>query len=185
MSRFWQRMAALYGHRWSSSMGDVLDAKGKLSSAAKVWQQGLKGLTLAQLGSGFEALATSDFFWPPSLPEFRALCVGRGGDNVPSLDQVVAILTTTSRKQGSLVDRFYHPLCLAIAQRVDMHTLRTAKQSDAKREIKAHYSALLQQGWENWPDGAEVNRALISRNIKPADKAVVKRAFTGIRSLLN
>lgn len=167
-------------------MGNALDENSKLSSAAKVWQQGLKGMTLEQLGRGFEALATSDFFWPPSLPEFRALCVGRRGDNVPSLDQVVTSLTITSRKQGSLVERFYHPLCLAIAQRMDMHTLRTAKQSDAKREIKAVYSALLQDGWDDsWPDGADVNSVLISRDVKPVDKMVVKQALGGIRSLLN
>lgn len=74
----WGRMAAIYGHRWTSSYGD--DPAGMVGDT---WAAGLVGLTGAQLAKGLEACIASSDPWPPSLPDFRARCVG-----IPALASV-------------------------------------------------------------------------------------------------
>lgn len=64
-------MAAIYGHRWTSSYGD--DPSGM---AGDTWAAGLSGLTGSQLARGLEACVASSDPWPPSLPDFRAACLG-------------------------------------------------------------------------------------------------------------
>jgi len=60
-------MAKIYGHKWTSSYGKVDDG---------TWAKGLAGVTLQQLADGLEACVINNFDWPPSLPEFRGLCLG-------------------------------------------------------------------------------------------------------------
>ena len=62
---FWKRMTKIYGHRWISNYGDADDG---------TWELGLKSLTPEQLGVGLERCLMSAEPWPPTLPEFRALC---------------------------------------------------------------------------------------------------------------
>lgn len=63
-------MAMTFGHRWTSQFGTEDDG---------TWQQGLRGITPDQVRSALEAIDQSGEAWPPSLPEFRALCRGRNG----------------------------------------------------------------------------------------------------------
>lgn len=63
----WARMAAIYGHKWVSAHGDS-------DITRDTWQRGLKDLTTAELATGLRAVVTRPDPWPPSLPEFRALC---------------------------------------------------------------------------------------------------------------
>jgi len=71
MDRLWEAMADVYGHRWVSSYG-ADPQKG----AGQTWAKGLAGLTGHQLAAGIESCITSAESWPPTLPEFRALCLG-------------------------------------------------------------------------------------------------------------
>lgn len=75
MRQLWQRMAEVYGHRWTSAYGD--DA-GK--GAGLTWAKGLAGMPPVSVARGLEAAIVSAEPWPPTLPEFRALCLG-----IPSL----------------------------------------------------------------------------------------------------
>lgn len=72
MGKLWERMAEMYGHRWTSSYG-VEDTNG-------TWRKGLAGLTPQQIGAGLVAClqrvprdGAED--WPPTLAEFRAMCL--------------------------------------------------------------------------------------------------------------
>lgn len=71
MRRLWQRMAEIYGYRWTSAFGEDASA-----SAGQTWAKGLAGLTPAQIGAGLEAALASADDWPPTLPAFRAMCFG-------------------------------------------------------------------------------------------------------------
>lgn len=75
----WVRMAEIYGHRWTSAYGDDPDADG----AAGTWAKGLSGVTGTQLADGLKACVVASDPWPPTLPAFRAMCLG-----VPSLPSV-------------------------------------------------------------------------------------------------
>lgn len=62
----WERMAMIYGHRWTSSYGDKDDG---------TWLSGLADITPEQIGLGLEKCRTSGDEWPPTLPVFRARCL--------------------------------------------------------------------------------------------------------------
>lgn len=66
IGRLWERMAKIYGHRWVSSYGELDDGS---------WLSGLADVTPEQIGVGLEKLRISASAWPPSLPEFRAMCL--------------------------------------------------------------------------------------------------------------
>lgn len=75
--RLWERMAESYGFRWTSAYGE--DA-GK--GAGQTWAYRLAGLTVEQIAAGLEA-AIESFRWPPTLTEFRELCLG-----IPQLESI-------------------------------------------------------------------------------------------------
>lgn len=63
----WQWMSSMFGHRWTSAYGDEVDPD-------RVWAATLAGLTEQQVREGMRACAQRGGEWPPSAPEFRALC---------------------------------------------------------------------------------------------------------------
>jgi len=75
MIRFWQRMAAIYGHKWTSAFGDSpFNDQGVMTIAGDTWQRGLTGISESAIAKGLQAALTSADGWPPTLPAFRALC---------------------------------------------------------------------------------------------------------------
>ena len=66
-------MAMVYGHRWVSSYGEADDG---------TWLAGLHDVTTDQIGSGLEKCRTSKEGWPPTLPEFRAMCLPERRDPI-------------------------------------------------------------------------------------------------------
>jgi len=71
MRTLWIRMAEIYGHRWTSAYGDDPN-----QGAALTWAKGLERVSPAQLAHGLNTAITSADGWPPTLPEFRAMCLG-------------------------------------------------------------------------------------------------------------
>jgi len=183
------RMLSIYGHKWSSHLGVADDGTGALTDAAKTWQKGLAGITVEQIKHGFDVLIFKNHDWPPSLPEFRELCLSKSVDNAPTLDYVVLNLVMVSTRKGSVATRYRHPLALAVSMHdgVDMFALRTAKLVDAKRMIKPAYEHCLKNGWNGWSDGdlKEVDSEQKSLgHDKPRDKAIGVSAFRDIRAAL-
>jgi len=66
--KLWGLMASMYGHKWVSSFGAKVDPD-------RVWASCLKGISEEQIKHGLNRCATECKTWPPSAPEFRALCV--------------------------------------------------------------------------------------------------------------
>ena len=62
----WLRMAKIYGHKWVSSFGQSDD---------DTWLKGLWDITPEQVGAGLEKCRISKETWPPTLPEFRTMCL--------------------------------------------------------------------------------------------------------------
>jgi hypothetical protein len=65
IGQLWGRMAAMYGHKWTSNYGDADDG---------TWLSGLVDLSPADLADGLRACLKRTDPWPPTLPEFRQLC---------------------------------------------------------------------------------------------------------------
>ena len=71
VAAIFRRMQAIYGSRWTASI------EGIESDAVREWTRALGGLSPDQIRRGLDSLKTQ---WPPTLPEFRALCEGKSLD---------------------------------------------------------------------------------------------------------
>ena len=78
MSNLWEKMIHLFGHKFSATYGESAIVNNELSGAAKTWARGLQGVTNKQLVVGFQQCIHKGEAWPPTLPEFVALCKGKG-----------------------------------------------------------------------------------------------------------
>jgi hypothetical protein len=183
IAQIWKKMLEIYGHKWASHLGSASDSDGNLTDAAQTWRQGLTGVSLDGLKDGFSAVATGSYDWPPSLPEFRKLCLSQEKAGVPTLDEIVSILVTASSRTGSLSARYKHPLAFAVSQEIDMYTLRTAKTVDAKKMLKQVYGKLVCSGWPDWPDHAYKSQCALPLVRNPS-KEPGKAALSVIRGLL-
>lgn len=92
IKQLWERMAMLYGHRWTSAYGVKDDG---------TWLTVLGDLTPEQLGTGLRAAVAAGEEWPPSAPAFRNLCLGKTGANEFGLDYVPEYYRT----QPKITDR--------------------------------------------------------------------------------
>lgn len=120
----WVRMAEIYGHRWSTAYGTDPDPEG----AAGTWAKGLAGVTGAQLAEGLKACIASSEPWPPTLPEFRAMCLA-----VPSLVSVRhELLASASTEPRS-------PFATLVAGKLDWWQFRQSSAKDAERILREAY----------------------------------------------
>lgn len=62
----WLRMTEIYGYKWTSSYG--------ASDSDHTWSKALVDITPAEMKRGFYTCLTNGQPWPPSAPEFRAMC---------------------------------------------------------------------------------------------------------------
>ena len=65
MDFLWGRMTEIYGHKWTSSYG---------TKPTDVWSKQLSALSRDDLKRGVTVCMTNGEAWPPSLPEFLAMC---------------------------------------------------------------------------------------------------------------
>ena len=127
LADLWRRMTRIYGHRWTSAFGAKDDA---------TWLRGLHGLTSAQVGHGLSRCATHRADgWPPTLPEFRALCTPTAEDlGLPTPD--------AAYREAAMADRDHqwsHPAVYAAAQGVGLFELRTFPESKSRPMFERAY----------------------------------------------
>lgn len=58
-------MTEIFGHRWTHTYGLTPNDS---------WRRGLQGVSKEQIACGLARVLEQGDGWPPSLPEFRALC---------------------------------------------------------------------------------------------------------------
>ncbi len=113
-------MSEIYGLKWTREYG--ADAS---KGAGNTWAKALAGLTAERLGAGIAACIASADPWPPTLPEFRARCLG-----VPSLAQVSNELRNGGDRSGFTV---------LVGFKLDGYRYRGASASDADRMVREAY----------------------------------------------
>lgn len=122
-------MAAIYPNRWRSAMGEAPQTPdGKLTVYGDTWGKGLAGLTDAQLAAGLEACITRADAWPPTLAEFRALCLG-----IPALADV--------REDMRRTDTDRQPFTVMVGRRLDSYRYRHASMDQADRLLREAYDS--------------------------------------------
>lgn len=128
-------MSAIYGHRWTSGFGESAeDEGGKLTIVGDTWQRGLSGIPETLIGSGLDRCLTSADPWPPTLPEFRARCIG-----IPDFALVMETVDP-----GSLTIYGHAPtecddFTAIVRKRIDWSLYRSAKIEAAERIVRRAY----------------------------------------------
>ena len=115
-------MVELYGHRWISVHGE-----GATDGSAETWAKGLAGLAPEQIATGVEACIAAGASWPPTLPEFRAMCLG-----IPSFGAIDAEILTLKDAQRSDFARLVWSF-------IDGYQHRHVRAEEAKRMRRDAY----------------------------------------------
>jgi hypothetical protein len=124
MAKLWRRMIEIYAHRWTAAHGESVEADG---SSAGTWAKGLSGISGQQLAAGLEACIVRADAWPPTLPEFRAMCIG-----IPSLAEVRADLRRTDAERA--------PFTALVWRHLDGWAYRHADGAKAERLLAEAYA---------------------------------------------
>ncbi|MEN5338935.1 hypothetical protein ABE583_02935 [Stenotrophomonas sp. TWI143] len=111
-------MAEIYGFKWSSAYGENPNV-----GAAVTWAKGLAGLSGRQLADGLAACIASAEPWPPTLPQFRMMCLG-----IPPFD---AVRADTGKQDG---------FTRLVWQYLDGHRYRLASADKADKLLLAAYN---------------------------------------------
>lgn len=122
LPELWAAMLATYGHRWASAFGQQPDGV-----AAATWATGLAGLTGAQVSDGLRRCLTHGDGWPPTLPEFRRLCLG-----IPDIAAVRRELRDRDSRRS--------PFTLLAWSFLDAYAWRCASSRDAERMLVEAYA---------------------------------------------
>ena len=67
MQVVWEKLTAFFGEKWTRSHGTHDDS---------TWATVLTGVTGQQIANGLQECVKQGLKWPPSAPEFRAMCLG-------------------------------------------------------------------------------------------------------------
>lgn len=142
MARLWQLMAELYGHKWTSVHG-IADESGN-------WGKVLAGVDKYQLAAGIKVCTQSGDPWPPSAPEFLAMCrAGYTGPGIPNVDD--AWREAVEGSSAPTEFRFSHPIVREAGRLTDWYSIRTGTPSGQAVQTRfskryADLTAKLQRG---------------------------------------
>ena len=157
-------MTKLFGSRWSSQFGDCDDG---------TWASALRGVSTPVLADAIGRVAMSGSEFPPSLPEFLAICGRAAG--LP--DTATAYADACHR-------RWSHPVVYEAARRVGVHELRTRAERDMLPRWRENYGAVC-AAWmrgERWE--SPVAQSLPTRVRRPVSAEYVKSQLSGLKAIL-
>lgn len=165
MDQLWKHMAQIYGHKWTSAY-----TANPAGAAAATWSKGLSGLSGRQLADGLAACIATAEPWPPTLPQFRMMCLG-----IPPFDAV--------RADAGQQDGFTR----LVWQYLDGHRYRLASAEKADKLLLAAYN----RAKEFVMRGGELPAAPVAeiehqvREAVPATREQVARHMDDIARVLN
>lgn len=79
MAKFWTWMIEIYSNKWTGGYGE---------KPSKAWSEGLQCINPKEIKLGVDKCVIQGLAWPPSLPEFVALCHYDATDiGAPSIEE--------------------------------------------------------------------------------------------------
>jgi hypothetical protein len=168
-------MASIYGHRWTSAYGERCDDdSGTLTIAGDSWQRGLSGVGEAKIGTGLNACLMAADPWPPTLPAFRAMCLG-----IPAFGAVKAELRNRTATRT--------PFARLVWANVDGYLFGRADVEHADRMLHDAYLLAVEYAMAGGPMphvAAEIAQDAPKPH-KPAPPEVAKRHLDEIAARLH
>ena len=123
----WKRMTEMYGHRWTSSLGEV---------PVDGWAIAVEGFSPKQIRDGLIKMVQDPQFksWPPNALEFRALCLPTESDlGLPSMDE--AFNQAVGNRPGEK-----HPAVIYTLLKMDAFVLRRMPADAALKEFTPRWA---------------------------------------------
>lgn len=137
LEKLWLKMAEMYGHRWTSSFGELADPNHS-------WATVLAGLDRFQLAAGMSALVErgQEFDWPPPANVFRSLCLQMPGFPPEAQAWIEA-----------LAGKYSHEAVRVAAEQTGLFELRTAKPSNklVRQHFERNYAIVLRRAQNAQP----------------------------------
>lgn len=122
------------------------------------WAAALGGLNGQQIAVGLAALTTTEDEqlrkWPPSAPEFRALCENRNPEafGLPSEDQAYREACRRAHPAGpALEDAWSHPAVCHAALETGFHNLATLKAEASRKLFARNYAVACRMVMDGQP----------------------------------
>lgn len=110
------------------------------------WAATLGGLTGLQIGAGLTALAETDDKqlqeWPPSAPQFRALCENRNPEafGLPSEDKAYREATRNAHPSMAGIGDWSHQAVHHAAKETGFYNLNTLRMEDSRKLFLRNYA---------------------------------------------
>lgn len=177
-------MVQIYGHKWTGTFG--------ARDRDNVWARGLADLKPEQLAIGFSRCVAgagkgAEASWPPSLPEFRAMCLPSAADcGLPALEDAFReACTAAAHVQNGLSPRVSHPAVLAAMRDAGTWELTHLPQARALDVFRGHYEALVRRVLAGEPVDLPTPKALPSKpETRPATPEQVGGFISQMRATL-
>lgn len=119
-------MIAMYGHKWTSVHGE--DAR---RGSGPVWAAALAGCTEQDIARGLAACIEREDAWPPTAPEFRALCVSTGAQFEPAFAE---LSRWAASQQARAEFAWTQPHAFAMSHIVDRRLIHMGTTTEARRK---------------------------------------------------
>lgn len=132
-------MTEMYGNRWTGSFGVSADQ-------SHAWAATLAGLTGKQIAVGLSALAVTQDEqlrkWPPSAPEFRALCENRSPEafGLPAEESAYREACRNAHPAMAGIGNWTHDAVYHAATETGFYNLNTLRMADSRKLFARNYA---------------------------------------------
>lgn len=139
LDNLWLKMTEMYGHRWTGSFGVTADQ-------SHAWAATLGGLTGQQIAIGLGALAVTQDVqlkkWPPSAPEFRAMCENRTPEafGLPAEEAAYREACRNAHPCMAGITKWTHEVVYHAATETGFYNLNTLRTPDSRKLFGRNYA---------------------------------------------
>lgn len=99
----WAVMSEMYAQKWTSHYGEI--------DAHNIWIKTLSAVSTDAIKNALEACLIAYPDWPPTLPQFRFLCLG-----FPTKAEATRLIFKTPNDDDSLTDNFIRAMRYRIGE---------------------------------------------------------------------
>lgn len=170
IKNLWARMSSVYGYRWKSAYGPKDDG---------TWLHALQGLTPEQLSRGVKRAIKKFQTWPPTLPEFRALCESAEDLGIPSVSDAYRLAMLEIAK---FQPQWSNAVVYAMACEFGVRRLSEIPQAQAWSEWQEVYARISQRVVSG--EKFELPKGQQQAHSKPPSKEVVDSSLATVRAML-
>ena len=147
-------MTETYGHRWTSNFGVSADQN-------HAWAKHLSGVTGRQIANGLNALSGVVDGWPPSAPEFRAMCL-----------QVPGLPSEAQAWDEARSGKYSHKAVKIAAEATSTFDLHSGRSNDKalKQRFERNYAIVMRRAQTGQPLEGRIAHGIGNDSSRPREQ---------------